>query len=135
MSAEESLVDGALLHPGLLPRILAVVDPSDITDPTCKLVFRALVTAHRADDIDVTELAGGYMAAGRQLEAGGRWSALVFRPGIGGAVLTEDPLAAAHVVAEASRRRRVAAELVLAADAVANGADPAAVLSRLEVAA
>lgn len=134
VTAEQALVDGALIHPELLPQIVTVVDPADITDSTCRGVFRALIAAHDAGLIEPGVLGAGYVAAGRQIEAEGRWSAEVFRPGAGG-VDTSDPVAAAHVVAEAARRRELAHDLAAAAEAIALGADPEAVLARLELAA
>jgi hypothetical protein len=128
------VVDGCLLHPDQLAACRFLIVPRDLEDQRLVVVWSALCAAADAGEIDPDVPGAGYIAAGRRLEDAGRWVADVFYPGRGLCDLDwSDPVRAAEILAEAARRRDLAAELIRAGEAVATGADPSAVLRRLEV--
>lgn len=131
-----AVVDGCMMHPEYVAVCADLIRPGDLGDIDLIIIWRALLNAHDAGEIDPDVLGSAYVATGRRLADAGRWAARVYAPGRD---LTAedwaDPVTAAQVLAMARRRREIAAELVRAGEAVAAGSDPDAVLARLGVAA
>lgn len=133
MRVERELVAGVLVHPEMLDRIIAIVEPADLESCECRDVFRDIVAAWTGGYF--TGRGGidrGYRAVGAYMAEHDTWTGRLFRYADAD---SSDPLGAAEVIAERSRRRRLAAELAQAAEDVANGSDPERVLERLEVVA
>lgn len=129
-----AVVDGCLLHPENLVACRFLIRPADLADPRLVMIWTALCEAADADEIMPEVPGAAYVAAGRRLAEAGRWSADVFYPGRDLSDLEwSDPVRAAEILAEAARRRELAAELIRAGERVAAGSDPGAVLARLEV--
>lgn len=129
---EASLVAGLLLHPEQLERVRAVVEPADIEDPEHRELFRDILAAYAEGYFNGrTGITRGYEAVGAYLLDHGRWTGRLFAFGD---VDSFDPVGAARLLAERTRRRNVAARLAAAAEAVAAGHDPDTVLAGLAAA-
>lgn len=130
---EAELVAGLLLHPEAIPHAMKLVRPGDLEHAERREVLRDIFDAYVLGYFkDRGGIDRGYRSVGAYMADRGTWTGRLFRLGDAD---TRDPIGAAQVIAERQRRRHLVAELVSAAEAVANGSDPDVVLRRLEVVA
>lgn len=129
-----AVVDGCMMHPDDIQVVAAMITTADLGDVDLIIIWRALLGAYEAGEIDPDVPGSAYVATGRCLADAGRWAARVYLPGRDlTAAEWADPVTAANILVLARRRRQLAAELIRAGEAVAAGSDPDAVLARLGV--
>ncbi len=128
---ELAILDGMLLHPVTVVAVVERVRAEDFTTEARREMYRGIVRTWLGGYMDHEP--NGYVGYGRYLVANDRWAGHVYDASTGDA--PGDPVAAADILAERSRRRRLAAELALAAEAVANGASLDHVRLKLEAVA